>query len=376
MRLFCIMRIAIDITFLKYVYNEEESYALFFLKNLLQQFPSHEYIFLSEENLELPEYIKAAGRLFLIKPGNSSAIGHLLWYNTKVPAVLKKEQVQLFFALNGFCAATKVPQILLVESVQALAEDKVLKKDAFHNADDLRKNAGKATHIITVSSFCKQQLADKLQIATEKITVVPQLPTDAFVPVEWTTKENMKVQYAGGCEYFLFTGTLYSNRQIGKLLRAFSVFKKWQHSSMKLLLMGDIPDVHEEELDNLDNYKYKDDVITPELLYPETFSKLVASAYAVIRPSKYEDAALELLEAMACEVPVLTSDIPVFKEYGEEAVLYAEAQDFQQLGDNMIRIYKDENFRSQLIAKGSQRLKHLRRQAFEPLVSQIISHSA
>jgi len=49
---------------------------------------------------------------------------------------------------------------------------------------------------------------------------------------------------------------------------------------------------------------------------------LYSGATACINPSFYEGFGLTILEAMACGAPVLASDIPVFREVYEDAVLY------------------------------------------------------
>ena len=60
------------------------------------------------------------------------------------------------------------------------------------------------------------------------------------------------------------------------------------------------------------------------------------------------------LEAMRCDVPVITSADSSMQEIAGDAALYADANDHTDIADKMMLLYKDENLRNQLIEKGRQ----------------------
>lgn len=78
---------------------------------------------------------------------------------------------------------------------------------------------------------------------------------------------------------------------------------------------------------------------------------------AFVFPSLKEGWGLAVLEALAAGLPVVTSDIPVFKEYlvdGQD-VLMAAAGDPEALAGAMARVMTDSELRARLSAAGRQR---------------------
>jgi glycosyltransferase involved in cell wall biosynthesis len=81
-------------------------------------------------------------------------------------------------------------------------------------------------------------------------------------------------------------------------------------------------------------------------------SNIMGSAYALVYPSLWEGFGVPVLEAMQCGVPVITSSFSAMEEIAADAALYADAENFENIAEQMMRIYKDENLRKELIEKG------------------------
>lgn len=288
-----------------------------------------------------------------IDPAITNGLKARFWYDVKLPPVLKKEKAGLFIGTENYISLTaRTPQLLLAPQLAFLQQPAAFagaEKTAF-----FRKMLRKAAHIVVPSVFAQTQLVQQ-GLPAQKISVIAAAAGPSFTPASWAQREQTKVAYAGACEYFLCYGTMYTYRNIGLLLRAFSVFKKWQKSNMKLLLVGDVPARYAEELDKMDSYKFRDDVELLPTQLPQVMAQLVAAAYAVVLPSSYEDMGLQALEALACEVPVLATHTGAVPELCGEAALYATPGNVDELGQFMIQLYKDEALRNTLIEKGKQR---------------------
>ena len=63
---------------------------------------------------------------------------------------------------------------------------------------------------------------------------------------------------------------------------------------------------------------------------------------------------MPVLEAMQCNVPVITSINSSMQEIAKDGALYAEAGSHTDIAEKMMLLYKDENLRKELIQKGRE----------------------
>jgi len=121
---------------------------------------------------------------------------------------------------------------------------------------------------------------------------------------------------------------------------------------MKLVLAGGLAWKNEEFLNLLKTYKYKADVVMTGYLEQEKLARLIASAYALVYPSLFEGFGVPVLEAMRSNVPVLTSKDSSMQEIAEDAALYFDPLEHQDMADQMMLVYKNEDLRKLMIEKG------------------------
>jgi glycosyltransferase involved in cell wall biosynthesis len=135
-------------------------------------------------------------------------------------------------------------------------------------------------------------------------------------------------------------------------LKAFSIFKKRQKSNWKLVLAGRLAWKYNRFVEDLKSYKYRGDVVMTGYLPDDVLAQLTASAYAVVYPSFWEGFGVPVLEAMRCDVPVITSTDSAMQELGGSAALYADPSDFSDIAEKMMLLYKDEKLREDMIIAG------------------------
>lgn len=97
------------------------------------------------------------------------------------------------------------------------------------------------------------------------------------------------------------------------------------------------------------------DVYLPGVVSDEQIPLLYQAADILAFPSVKEGWGLVVLEAMASGVPVLTSDLPVFREYlqSEENALLADPTSVEAIAKAMRRLAKDEQLRQYLAGAGA-----------------------
>ena len=75
-------------------------------------------------------------------------------------------------------------------------------------------------------------------------------------------------------------------------------------------------------------------------------------------PSLYEGFGLPVLEAMACGIPVVTSNISSLPEVAGDAALTVDPYDVEVLADALRRLLEDTELRNTLIERGLQRVQN------------------
>lgn len=351
------MRIAVNTRFLLKDYLEGYGRFTFELcKRMVETHPQHEFIFIFDRPFD-ERFVFAKNIIpVVVNPEARHPLLWKWWFDYKIPAVLKKYQADVFLSPDGFCSLrTKVPQVTVIHDLAFL-----------HRPNDIpRSHLGfyrrytpkfikKSSAVITVSEASRQDIVEQYPAAANKITVVHNAAREGFRPLNWEQKQLVKERYAEGREYFLYTGSIHPRKNLLGLLKAFSIFKKWQQSDMKLLLCGRSAWKNEGFLKSLSTYKYRADVHLTGYLPDEELCAITASAYAMVYPSYFEGFGLPIVEAMQSGVPVIATQTPALMETGGDAALYAPTDDIEQLAAQMMHIYKDEAHRARLIEAGKQ----------------------
>jgi glycosyltransferase involved in cell wall biosynthesis len=321
---------------------------------IVAQHPEDEFIFVFDRPYE-DEFIFAPNVIpLVVSPAARHALAFKYWYDVKAPLALSSYQVDVWVQPYGFCSlSSKIPQVLMVHDLAFVHYPKFL---AWHHRWYYqwftRKFLAKAKNIVTVSEHSKTDIIEQYQVAAGKIEVIYGAAKTSFRPLPWQEKQQVKDDFAQGTEYFLFTGGIHPRKNLINLLKAFSLFKKWQHSNMKLLVAGRLAWDYDAMLEKLKTYKYRQDVVLLGYLPDEALAKVTAAAYAMVYPSYFEGFGLPIVEAMQSEVPVITGNSGSMPEIGGDAALYADPADPDRIAKHMLTLYKDETQRSLLAAAG------------------------
>ena len=125
-------------------------------------------------------------------------------------------------------------------------------------------------------------------------------------------------------------------------------------SNLKLVLAGRLAWKYKDFVESLKTYKYREDVVLTGYLNEEELVNVIGSAYALLYPSLWEGFGVPVLEAMQSGVPVITSENSAMQEIAEDAALYINPVDHNDIAEKMMLLYKDENLRLQLIGRGKK----------------------
>lgn len=351
------MKIAVNTRFLLDGYLEGYGYFLYETFRLITNaHPEHEFIFIFDRPFDKRFVFGSNVKPVVTGPQARHPLLWKYWYDIKVPAIIKKYNADVFVSCDGFCSLTaKIPQVLIVHDLSFLHYPSFIKKShlSFHKKY-IPKFLDKAKTLATVSEFSKQDIIAHYKIDPQKIDVVFSAAKEIFKPSSNEEQQETKNKYTDGKEYFIYVGAIHPRKNLINLLKAFSVFKKRQQSNMKLLLAGRLAWKYESFVQSLKSYKYRNDVIMTGYVGENELVKIIGAAYALVYPSLFEGFGVPVLESMQSNVPVITSANSSMQEIAKDAALYVDANNYNDIADKMMYIYKDENLIKDLIQRGKE----------------------
>ena len=352
------MRIAVNAIFLQK--GKLEGYGWFVqevFSRLANKFPEHEFLFVFDRPFDPDFLFEKNCTGIVVKPAARQVLAFKIWYDFTAASQVKKWKADVWIQPYGFCSLTcTVPQLLMVHDISFKHFPKQVSwHQRLYYQWGTPRFLKKAKQILTVSAFSKQDILEHYPLETDKVSVAYGAARPIFQPISWSEKLSTKVQYSAGLEYFLFVGGIHPRKNLMNLLKAFSLFKKWQKSNMKLMVAGRLAWQYEDLVEKLKSYKYREDVVMLNYVSDEQLAKISASAYALVYPSLFEGFGLPILEAMQSGTPVICSNTSSMPEIAGEAALFADPNDPDAIAKQMLALYKDESLRNAQIEKGLQR---------------------
>lgn len=301
----------------------------------------------------------------------NSSFGLRWWYSSKLPAILAQIKADVVVNLNGMCnTSIKLPQILAFSDITFLqqnttpADAKKLVDAAWKKL--VVKNINSYTHtassVFTYSQYAAGIVEQLTGMPKSSIHAIPYCADKQFKIWEWHDKVLTKSEFTNGTEFFVCVLDDKREDLWLAVLKAFSKFKKWQQSTMQLILVPKHEIVPLNIIDKMSTYKYRDDVQMLDNLSEKEKSSLIGCAYAVIHLPANDADLLPVAEALQTATPVIvgpgSNSLP---EYGTGTNVLIPTADFEVLGDAIINIFKNEEQKTQMADKAKQQAETINR---------------
>ena len=354
------MRIAINTRFL--LPHKMEGFGWYtyeIVSRIVKNHPEHEFYFFFDRPFD-PKFIFSDNVTpVVLKPQARHPFLFYIWFEFSVKKALKKHKIDLFFSPDGYLSlSSDVKQVATIHDI-----------NFEHNPEDLNwlsskyyrkffpKFAKKAAHILTVSDYSKEDVKSTYHIDEAKITAVWNGASSVFKPVSEEAKVETRLKYAQGKEYFLFVGALSPRKNLKRLLIAFENFKERNpENTTQFVIVG------EELWKNANDEVAVSDAIKQQIHFTghlsiEELSNVMASASVFTFIPYFEGFGIPLVEAMRCGTPILAGDRTSLPEVANNAALYCNPFDTDDIALKLEQIANDAQLRKTLSEKGLERAK-------------------
>ena len=206
----------------------------------------------------------------------------------------------------------------------------------------MRRACKRAAMILTVSEFTRGQIVEWSGVPEEKVLNVCCGVDPAYRPEGET--------YGMQFPYLLCAGNRKKHKNEFRVVEAFA--KTALDSRIHLVFLGNPSDALMNCIRRLRVETRIDFAgVVPEQRLPG----LYRGAEALVFPSLFEGFGLPLLEAMACGVPVVTSNVTAMPEVAGDAAVLVDPTSVENISQAMERIVNDRLLRAELREKGLAR---------------------
>ncbi len=327
------------------------------LQRITRQHTEHEFVFIFDRKFN-SEFVFSNNvtPVYISPPARHPFLLHI-WYEWSLPHLFRKIKPDLFIGTDGYLSlSSNVPSIAVIHDLNFEHYPMDLPYfNRLYYRHYFPKYTQQANRIVAVSEFTKNDIVKTYKINSNKIDVVYNGAGENFKPINENEAQSIRDIHSKSKPYFLFVGALHQRKNIVNLLKAFDDFKKTISSPMQLMLTGQ-KRWWTSEMEKVYNAMlYKDEVIFTGRVSEFILQKITASAFAITYVSTFEGFGIPIIEAMRCNVPVITSNVTSMPEIAGNAALLCDPFSYLSIRDAMVKIYSDQALRNLLIEKGSRR---------------------
>jgi glycosyltransferase involved in cell wall biosynthesis len=286
-----------------------------------------------------------------------------LWHQFKYPQFARlREYTACFFpaAHKRLPWYSPVPSVGVVHDMAAywgtrktrehLGVIRMILPNALRNLD----------RIIAVSKWVKQELVELARIKESRIDVVSNgVDHSRFYPRPRTDESVVLIQpFSFRRPYIIYASRLdHPVKNHIRLIKAFEIFKIRTKYPHRLVLAGADSHGAERIREAAASSSYRNDIFFTGHFPADSLPELYAGANFAVFPSMYEGFGLGILEAMASGVPVACARAASLPETAENAALYFDPLDPEDMADRMVTLSSDRDTAREIRALGLERVR-------------------
>ena len=217
------------------------------------------------------------------------------------------------------------------------------------------RSARNASRIIAVSTTTANEICTMLNVPADRIDVIHNGIDERYTPRDSGEQLAVQEKYRLPNRYFLFVGTIEPRKNVARIIQAWSRIATDVEED--LIIAGREgwkvgPIRQEAELAGQAKR-----IHFPGYISDDDLPAVMSGATALVYPSLYEGFGIPVAEAMACGIPVLTSNVSSLPEVAGDAALTLDPTDIDALADGILRLATEAGLRAELSQKGLERAK-------------------
>jgi glycosyltransferase involved in cell wall biosynthesis len=202
------------------------------------------------------------------------------------------------------------------------------------------QGVSKAAHVLCVSQTVRGELIRSGLLPAERVSTVPNgvHPSCSALPELIPDIEAERLlSHKDGAIYLLHVGSTIPRKRIDTLLQIFARVRRALPSTKLIRVGGGFTESQKELARQLEIWN---EIIVLPFLERSTLAAVYRRAALLLLTSDAEGFGLPLVEALACNCPVVASDIPVLREVGGAAAEFCPIADPAVWSETVIELLR------------------------------------
>lgn len=299
-----------------------------------------------------------------------------LWTRIALPWFLLKSKIKpdVFFSPTHYSPWwSPVKRVVTIFDLSYLHFPEMFEqKDLYQLTNWTKQSIQKSDQIVTISQSSKKDIVKTYKIDPKKVTVCyPGYNEEQFRKVNNKSEiEEVLHKYKIVGAYVLFIGTVQPRKNLKRLIQAMLKIE-----NLKLVVVGKTSGEgrqawkFEEIVELPKKLDIEDKVIFTGFVPNEDMLYLLNGAKAFVLPSLWEGFGIPVVDAMACGIPVVVSNVSSLPEVAGSAGLYVDPNSVDQIEQAIRLISTDKKIHLKL---SNLALKQAKKFSWKKMAKQVV----
>jgi glycosyltransferase involved in cell wall biosynthesis len=268
-----------------------------------------------------------------------------------IPFLLVKHRVSVIHSLHYSFPLLHpgVKQVVTLHDMTSFTMPEVhLPLKAIYYRAFIRAAVRFADKLIFVSHSAQQDCAAMFRLRKQTSRVIHLGKTDIFmVSSNPTISDRVRCRYNIPPMFLLYVGTIEPRKNLVRLVSAFASIANI-HKGCVLVIAGMKGWMYDDLFEKVRQLDLQSRVIFTGFISEEDKLALIQAATVFAYPSLYEGFGIPVLEAMACGIPTVTSNISSLPEIVGNAALLVDPTSVEEIAVALDRLLSDTDLREDL----------------------------
>ena len=335
------------------------------IKRLVELHPEVDWHIFYDRSPKAP-HIYPGVKSHVLKPAARHPWLWSFWNEWLVPRKIMKIKASIYWSPDGLLPSRKSLkgyQMKLVTTIHDLnfvhRPKEIPIKVGNYYREVCSRSAKESDRILAVSKTTKNDIISTYSKNKKDIDITYNAPQKDFTPLSEKQKKTAQKNFAKGNPYFCFLGAFTPRKNLKTLVYAFN---KWSllnpNSNHQLVIAG--RSLHQDEELNTALKNGNKKILLPGFIPRNQLNNFFGGATAFVFPSYFEGFGIPIIEAMASNCLVLSSNSSCMPEIANDAAHYSRPEDIEDWVCALNFAVKNEKDVELLKKKGLKRANYFK----------------